>query len=53
MARAWSADFLIRRIDRCYLLAACARHPEKRDVHLKRARHYRGVLADRQEMVLA
>ncbi|MBB3954278.1 MULTISPECIES: hypothetical protein [Novosphingobium] len=53
MAQAWSADFLIRRIDRCYLLAACARHPEKRDRHLKRARHYRGVLADTQELELA
>lgn len=53
MARTWSADFLIRRIDRCYLLAACAKRPEKRDVHLRKARHYRGVLADRQELSLA
>ena len=53
MARAWSADFLIRRIDRCYLLAACAKRAEKRDAHLKRARHYRDVLADAQEMSVA
>jgi hypothetical protein len=53
MARSWNADFLIRRIDRCYLLAACARHPEKRDRHLMRARHYRGVLADAREMSMA
>jgi hypothetical protein len=53
MARTWSADFLIRRIDRCYLLAACAKRPDKRDRHLERARHYRGILADTQELALA
>jgi hypothetical protein len=36
--------FLIRRIDRCYLLAASARQPERRALHLERARHYRRLL---------
>lgn len=44
MAHVWNRDSLNRRIDRCYLLAACARAPEKRIAHLERARHYRGVL---------
>lgn len=40
----WNRDFLIRRIDRCYLIAAGARRPEKRKVHLELARHYRRML---------
>jgi len=45
MAPVWNRDFLTRRIDRCYLLAAHARAPERRLVHLERARHYRSVLS--------
>lgn len=45
MPKLWSRDFLIRRIDRCYLIAAGARRPEKRKLHLELARHYRGILA--------
>lgn len=44
MTSAWSRDFLTRRIDRCYLIAAGARVPEKRKTHLELARHYRTVL---------
>ena len=38
-------EFLTRRIDRCYLIAAGARLPEKRKVHLELARYYRKVLS--------
>ena len=41
----WTRSFLTRRIDRCYLIAAAARIPEKRRVHLELARHYRQILA--------
>lgn len=41
----WTRDFLARRIDRCYLIAAGARVPEKRTVHLELARYYRRILA--------
>lgn len=41
----WTREFLTRRIDRCYLIAAGARRPEKRTVHLELARYYRNVLA--------
>ncbi len=44
MARFWNRDFLTRRIDRCYLIAAGAKNPEKRKVHLELARHYRRIL---------
>ena len=44
MASFWSRAFLTRRIDRCYLIAAGARVPEKRRIHLELARHYRGIL---------
>jgi hypothetical protein len=44
MASAWSRDFLTRRIDRCYLIAAGAKVPEKRKAHLELARHYRRIL---------
>ena len=40
----WNRDFLNRRIDRCYLIAAGARRPEKRKLHLDRARYYRQLL---------
>jgi hypothetical protein len=41
----WTRSFLTRRIDRCYLIAAAARIPEKRKVHLELARYYRRMLA--------
>ena len=41
----WSRDFLNRRIDRCYLIAAGARKPEKRKIHLELARYYRKMLS--------
>jgi hypothetical protein len=37
-------EFLTRRIDRCYLIAAGARRPEKRQLHLELARYYRNIL---------
>ncbi len=45
MARFWSRDFLTRRIDRCYLIAAGTKNSEKRKVHLELARNYRQILA--------
>ena len=45
MASFWNRDFLTRRIDRCYLIAAGAKNPEKRKIHLELARHYRKILA--------
>ena len=45
MARFWNRDFLNRRIDRCYLIAAGAKNPEKRKIHLELARHYRKILS--------
>ncbi len=45
MTRFWSRDFLTRRIDRCYLIAAGTKSSEKRKVHLELARHYRRILA--------
>ncbi len=40
----WNRDSLVRRIDRCYLVAAGAKVPEKRQLHLELARHYRRIL---------
>ncbi len=40
----WSREFLVRRIDRCYLIAAITKVPEKRAIHLALARHYRRLL---------
>jgi len=45
MRSSWTRDFLTRRIDRCYLIAAGARAAEKRKAHLERARHYRRLLS--------
>ncbi len=45
MAFFWNRDFLTRRIDRCYLIAAGTRKPEKRRIHLELARYYRRMLA--------
>ncbi len=44
MRNFWSRDFLTRRIDRCYLIAAGAKIPDKRRVYLELARHYRAIL---------
>lgn len=41
----WTREFLTRRIDRCYLIAAGARRAEKRMLHLELARYYRKVLS--------
>jgi hypothetical protein len=41
----WTREFLTRRIDRCYLIAAGARRDDKRTLHLELARYYRKVLA--------
>lgn len=41
----WTRDFLMRRIDRCYLIAAWTRAAEKRIMHLELARYYRRLLA--------
>ena len=48
---AWfrSRDFLTRRIDRCYLVAAATRAPHKRQRHLEMARHYRALLDTARE----
>ena len=45
MQAKWTQDFLGRRIDRCYLVAAWTRIAEKRETYLRLARHYRGILA--------
>ena len=45
MRSLWTHDFLMRRIDRCYLVAAWTNAAEKRTAHLERARYYRGLLA--------
>ncbi|HEX8057063.1 MAG TPA: hypothetical protein VF481_10400 [Novosphingobium sp.] len=45
----WTRSFLTRRIDRCYLIAAAARLPEKRRIHLELARYYRRMLASLPE----
>ena len=41
----WTREFLIRRIDRCYLIATWARAEERRALYLGLARHYRTLLA--------
>jgi hypothetical protein len=45
MRNYWTRDFLMRRIDRCYLIAAWAKAAERREAYLELARHYRGLLA--------
>lgn len=40
----WTREFLTRRIDRCYLIAAGTRAAEKRTLHLELARYYRRIL---------
>jgi hypothetical protein len=46
MRRFWTLDQLTRRIDRCYLIAASAKIPEKRKLHLELARRYRALLLE-------
>ena len=41
----WTREFLMRRIDRCYLIAAWTKAAEKRKMFLELARHYRRLLA--------
>lgn len=45
MGKLWSREHLERRVDRCYLLAAAAKLPEIRQLHIGRARHYRQILS--------
>jgi hypothetical protein len=45
MQRFWTRDFLMRRIDRCYLVACWARAADRRVAYLRLARHYRAILA--------
>jgi hypothetical protein len=45
MRNFWTRDFLMRRIDRCYLIAAWAKAGERRKAYLERARYYRELLA--------
>jgi len=45
MRTAWTRDFLMRRIDRCYLIAAWAKAAEKRETYLELARYYRDLLS--------
>lgn len=53
MRTVWTRDFLIRRIDRCYLIAAWARAAERRALYLGLAHHYRRLLARIAPPVLA
>lgn len=41
----WTRDFLMRRIDRCYLIASWAKAAERRNVYLDLARYYRRLLS--------
>ena len=45
----WTREFLMRRIDRCYLIAAWTKAAEKRTMHLELARYYRKLLASMTE----
>ncbi len=54
MTKVWTRqmrnrDSLVRRIDRCYLVAA-GRVAEQRQMYLERARHYRQMLGGLMEM---
>ena len=42
--RRFSRDFLMRRIDRCYLIASWAKAADRREAHLRLARYYRRIL---------
>lgn len=45
MRNLMNREFLLRRIDRCYLIAAGSRRDEKRALHLELARYYRKMLS--------
>lgn len=45
MRRTWTSEFLMRRIDRCYLIAAWTKDAMKRVTYLGLARYYRQMLA--------
>ncbi len=44
MHRFWSRAFVMRRIDRCYLIATWSKAEERRTRYLKLARYYRDLL---------
>lgn len=44
MAKFWSREHLIRRVDRYYLLAAATKLPDLRQRYVRLARHYRQKL---------
>lgn len=44
MRHLWTREFLTRRIDRHYLVAAGSKRAEKRELHLELARIYRKAL---------
>jgi hypothetical protein len=52
MRNFWTREFLMRRIDRCYLIAAWAKAADRRRVHLELARYYRALLASMTERPL-
>jgi len=45
MGKLWNREHLETRVDRCYLLAAAAKIPEIRQLHIGRARLYRRMLS--------
>lgn len=45
MRRTWNRECLMRRIDRCYLIASWTRDAVKRVTYLSLARTYRNMLA--------
>ena len=45
MARTWSYEHLVRRVDRYYMLAAAAKLPALRQRYLSSARRYREMLS--------
>jgi hypothetical protein len=45
MAKMWSREHLVRRVDRYYLLAAAAKLPELRRRYIDYARRYRRLLS--------
>ena len=47
MRPTWTRDFLMRRIDRCYLIAAWTKDAAKRGTYLRLARNYRALLSCR------
>ncbi len=52
MQISWNKDFLTRRIDRCYLVAAFTKVAEKRQRYINLARRYRTLLTESQPSTL-